>query len=290
MTPAQISQGSLEARGLYMALALGWDDWTVGVTVGLGQAPRQVSVRARALHGLLTQSAQPTRRFGLAADAPVHGVYEAGREGFWLHRFLQAHGLQNVVGDASSIEGHRRYRRSKTDKLDVQKLLTMRVRFVRGETRLWKVVRGPAPEDETRRQSHRELIALQEERTQPINRMQGLFAGLGLEAVSDHACPERLPALRQWDGHPVPALLQERLLRECARWSLVQRQSQDLENAEARLVRNDQSPDVEQVRTLLSLRGIGAQSAWLLGREVFGWREIRNRRARAALAGVTPTP
>ena len=120
--------------------------------------------------------------------------------------------------------------------------------------------------------------------------MKGLFAGLGLAAVIDPTFPERVPALRQWDGHPVPAPLQERLLREFARWSLVQRQIQDLENAAARMVRNDQSPDVEQVRTLLSLRGIGAQSAWLLVREVFGGREIRNRRELAALAGLTPTP
>jgi transposase len=134
------------------------------------------------------------------------------------------------------------------------------------------------------------LIALKEERTQHINRMKGLLAGLGLEAVINHTFPERLPTLRQWDGHPVPALLQERLLREFARWSLVQRQLQDLENAEARMVRDDQQQHVAQVRTLMSVRGIGAQSAWLLVREVFGWRAIRNRRELAALAGLTPTP
>jgi transposase len=234
--------------------------------------------------------AQAKRRFGLAADAPVHGVYEAGRDGFWLHRFLPAHGIQNGVVEASSLEVNRRYRRSQTDPLDVQKLLTMLGRFVLGETRLWNVVRVPSPEDEPRRQSHREVIALKEARTPPIHRMKGLFAGLGLEAVIDHPSPARLPALRQWDGHPVPALLQERLLREFARWSRVQRQSQALETAGARMVRNDQSPDVEQVRTRLSLRGLGAPSAWLLVREVFGWREIRNRRALAALAGLTPTP
>src|SRR5262245_3572150 len=110
MTTAQTSQGSMEAWGLYMALDFGWDDWTVGYTVGLGQSPRQVSVRIRDLHGLLTPIAQAKRRFGLAADAPVHCVYEAGRDGFWLHRFLQAHGIQNVVADASSIEVNRRYR------------------------------------------------------------------------------------------------------------------------------------------------------------------------------------
>jgi transposase len=185
---------------------------------------------------------------------------------------------------------NRRYRRSKTDKLDVQKLLTMLVRFVLGERRLWKVVRVPSAEDEALRQPHGELIALKEERTQHINRMKGILAGLGLEAVINHTFPERLPALRQWDGHPVPALLQERLLREFARWSLVQRQIQDLENTEARMVRDDQRRHVEQVRTLMSVRGIGAQSAWLLVREVFGWREIQNRRELAALAGLTPTP
>src|ERR687886_2389342 len=200
MTTAHTPQSSTETRALYMALELGWNDWTVGFTVGLGQAPRQVSVRARDLPELLTQIAHAKRRFGLPAEAPVHSVYEAGRDGFWLHRFLQAHGVQNVVVDAASIEVNRRYRRSKTDKLDVQKLLTMLVRFTLGETRLWKVVRVPSREDETRRQSPRELIALKEERTQHINRMKGLLAGLGLEAVIDHTFPERLPALRQWDG------------------------------------------------------------------------------------------
>ena len=290
MTTAHTTQSSTETRVLYMALELGWNDWTVGFTVGLGQAPRQVSVRARDLSGLLAQIAQTKRRFGLAANVPVHCVYEAGRDGFWLHRFLQAHGVHNVVVDAASIEVNRRYRRSKTDKLDVQKLLTMLVRFVLGETRLWKVVRVPSPEDETLRQPHRELLALKEERTQHINRMKGLLAGLGLEAIIDGTFPERLPALRQWDGRPVPTLLQERLLREFARWSLVQRQIQDLENAEARMVRDDQRRHVEQVRTLMSVRGIGAQSAWLLVHEVFGWCEIRNRRELAALAGLTPTP
>jgi transposase len=194
------------------------------------------------------------------------------------------------VVDASSLEVNRRDRRSTTDKLDVQTLLTMLVRFVRGERRLWHVVRVPSTEDEVRRQPHRALMALQEERTQHINRLNGRLAGLGLEAAIDHTVPERLQALRQWDGQPGPALLQERLLREFARWSLVQRQIQDWEHAEARLVRDDQQRHVEQVRTLMSVRGSGAQSAWLLVREVCGGRAIQSRRDLAALAGLTPTP
>jgi transposase len=180
-----------------MALELGWDDWTGGVTVGLGHAPRQVTVRARDLQGLLAQSAQVQRRFGLPVDVPVHGVYEAGRDGCWWHRFLRPPGVQNVVVDASSIAVNRPYRRSKTDGLDVQKLLTMLVRFVLGETGRWQVVRVPSAEDEALRQPHREVSTLKEARTQHINRMQGMLAGLGLEVVIDHTFPERLLALRQ---------------------------------------------------------------------------------------------
>jgi transposase len=120
--------------------------------------------------------------------------------------------------------------------------------------------------------------------------MQGLLAGLGLEASSDGPFPERLPALRQWDGRPVPALLQARLLRECARWALGRRQVQDVDNAAARMGHADQRRYVAQGRTLRSGRGIGAQAAWLVVHEVLGWRERRNRRELAALAGLTPTP
>ena len=290
MTTAQTSQGSTDAQVWYLAVDLGWDDWTVGVTGGLGQAPRQVAVRARDRPGRWAQIAQAKRRFRFAADVSVHGVYEAGREGFWRHRLLRAHGSQNRVVEASSIEGNRRYRRSKTDRLEMQKLLTLLVRFVLGETRLWNVVRVPSEDDAALRQPHRESIALTEERTPQIHRMQGVLAGVGLEAVLAGTCPARLRALRQWDGQPVPGVLHERLLREFARWSLVQRQIQDLDHAEARRVRDDQPHHVEQGRTRMRLRGLGAQSAGLWVREVFGWRAMQNRRERAALAGLTPTP
>src|SRR5262245_32156773 len=203
MTTAQTAQGSTETRVLYMAVELGWNDWTVGFTVGLGQAPRQVAVRARDWPGLLAQIAHATRRFALPAEVPVHSVYEAGRDGFWLHRFLLAHGVQNVVVEAASIEVNRRYRRSKTDKLDEQTLLTMLVRFVLGETRLWKVVRVPSPEDEVLRQPQRELLALKEERTQHMNRMKGLLARLGLRALFGWHCTGR-GVLRQ-PGPPAEA-------------------------------------------------------------------------------------
>src|SRR6266581_9712055 len=114
MTTAHTAQSSTEAQVLYMALELGWDDWTVGFTVGLGQAPRQVAVRARDLSRLLAQIAHAKRRFGLPAEAPVHSVYEAGALASGCIGFSRPTGWQNVVVDAASIEVKRRYRRSKT--------------------------------------------------------------------------------------------------------------------------------------------------------------------------------
>ena len=166
----------------------------------------------------------------------------------------------------------------------------MLVRCVLGETRLWKGVRVPSTADEPLRPPHRQWLALQEERPPHINRMNGRLAGLGLEALLAGTVPERLPALRQGDGRPVPTLLHERLRREGARWALVQRQSQDWEKAAARLVRADQRRHVAQGRTRRSVRGMGAQSAWRLVHEVLGWRELGHRRALAARAGLTPTP
>src|SRR5262249_20350563 len=290
MTTAQTAQGSTEARGWYKALARGWDAWTVGFTVGLGQAPRQVSVRPRDLPGLLAQVAHAKRRFGLPAEAPVPRVAEAGRDGFWRHRFLQAHGVHHVVVEAASLAGNRRYRRAKTDTLDVQKLLTMRVRFVVGETRRWNGVRVPSTADAGLRQPHRAWLARKEARTQPLTRMQGLLAGLGREAVIAPTFPERLLARRQGDGPPVPARLQERLLREVARWSLVQRQRPDLEKAEARWVRDDQQRPVEQVRTLRRVPGGGGPAARVLGPGGLGGRGRCERPGRPAPAGLPPAP
>jgi transposase len=227
MTTAHPSQRITAARVLSLALDLGWDHWTVGCTVGRGQAPRQGSVRARDLPGLWAQIAQAKRRCDVATDVVVPCGSAAGRAGCWRHRLLRAHGRQPVVVEASSSEVHWRDRRSKTAQLAVPTLLPRRVRFVLGATRLWKVVRGPAPEDASRRQPPREVSALKEERTPHVKRMKGLLAGLGLAAVIHDTFPERLQALPQWDGAPVPAALPARLLRECARWALGQRQRQD---------------------------------------------------------------
>jgi transposase len=277
-------------RQLFVALELGWTKWNLGMSTGVGTPPRLRTIAARDTAGLQVELARAKEKFRLPADAPVASCYEAGRDGFWLHRFLVAHGIGNRVIDSSSIEVNRRARRAKSDGLDVGKLLTMLIRDCQGEEGVWRVVRVPTPDDEDQRQLHRELLALKVESTRHVNRIKGLLASRGLAVEVDDALPALLPALRSWDDLPLPPELHQRLVREHVRWQLVQRQIKDLNNLRDRRLRGDETPQIELVRRLMELRAIGTNSAWLFVREFFAWRQIRNRRELAALAGLTPTP
>jgi transposase len=275
---------------LYVAFELSWGSWKLAFTTGSGQSPRLRTVAARDLDGVTAEIAAAKRRFGLPENAAVISCYEAGRDGFWLHRFLVHVGITNLVVDSASIEVNRRKRRAKSDQLDVVKLVSMLIRWHNGETKVWRAVNVPAVADEDRRQLHRELIDLKAERTEQSNRIKGLLAGLGLSVVVNEKLPARLEQLRQWDGSPLPPALRERLVRELARWELVGRQISELETKRAERIRANDTRDVEQVRQLVSLKGVGPNSAWLLVQEVFSWRQIRNRRELGGLAGLTPTP
>jgi transposase len=275
---------------LYLAFELSWNSWKLAFTVGMGQKPRLRTIPARDTAAPLLEIKKAKARFGLPEQAPVVSCYEAGRDGFWLHRFLAHHGVDNRVVDSASIEVNRRQRRAKSDRLDVVKLVEMLIRWHNGETKVWSTVRVPTVEDEDRRQRHRELIELKAQRTEHSNRIKGLLASLGLDIVVNAKLPERLEALRQWDGAALPSGVKERILREFQRWQQVDAQVRERENCRRRAVRDDAEPEVEKVRRLLDLKGIGPVGAWILVREIFGWRQIKNRRELAALVGLTPTP
>src|ERR671925_865775 len=144
-------------RVLFMAFELSEKTWKLGFTTGHGQKPRERSIAARHQTRVLQEVDQAKKRFGLPETAPVVSCYEAGREGFWLHRFLQAQGITNHVVDSSSIEVNRRQRRAKSDGLDVRKLLSMLLRFHHGERAAWRVVHVPSVEAEDQRHLHRAL-------------------------------------------------------------------------------------------------------------------------------------
>lgn len=181
---------------LLVSLELGSKKWHVAATDG-GTRVCEYTVQAGDGAALVAVLERARARLGLAKDAAIVSCYEAGRDGFWLHRFLQANGIRNHVIDAGSIEVNRRQRRAKTDRLDVRKLLSNLARFLSGEKKVWAVLRIPTEAEEDVRRPHRERARLVEERSQHIARMKSLLvmqnvrlkriSGRGLDGAAESA-------------------------------------------------------------------------------------------------------
>jgi transposase len=290
MTAAYTGKVSTQGGVLHLAFELGWTHWNLAFTIGHGQKPRQRTIRARDLTALEQEIAKAKKRFQLAEAAPVVSCYEAGRDGFWLHRYLTARGIANVIVDSASIEVNRRKRRVKSDKLDANKLVSMLIRYHAGESKVWSVVWAPSVAAEDQRQLHRELQELKDDQTRHSNRIKGLLAGQGLALEVVELLPEWLAAARLWDGSVLGADLQGRLVREYERWQFVHRQILDLSRERRRRMLCDETAHVGMVRRLLGLAGIGVNGAWLLVYEFFAWRKLQNRKQAGALVGLTGTP
>src|SRR6476660_4543768 len=205
-------------RTLYIALELGQDKWLLACSTAAAEKPRIRSLPARDLKRLDEEIARAKARFDLPADAPVCTCYEAGRDGFWLHRALTSKGIGNVVVDASSIEVNRRSKHAKTDPIDAGKLLILLCRYHGGERKVWSVVNVPAVEDEDRRQLHRGLKDRQRQRTECSNRILGLLASVGVTAAVNAEFRTTLAELHDWQGEALPPGLRERILQEYAVW------------------------------------------------------------------------
>ena len=205
---------------LFLAFELSGSNWKLGFTIGFGQRPRERNIRAGDLDALEREIGQAKERFGLPEDVPVLSCYEAGRDGFWLHRFLESIDVRNLVVDSSSIEVNRRRRRAKTDSLDVEKLLTMLLRYHGREKKVWHVVHVPTVEQEDHRQLHREMMALKKERTRHINRIKALLAGQGVRMQVRKDFLQQLDATRLWNGSRLPEGLKALLKREHERFQL----------------------------------------------------------------------
>lgn len=275
---------------LHMAFELGAKEWKLAFGVEAGDKPRRRDVAAGDLSGLLLEIKRAKERFGLPDSAPVVSCYEAGREGFWLHRFLLLEGINNRVVDSSSIEVNRRARRAKTDAVDVEKLLSMLCRSTRGERKVFGVAHAPTPEQEDARQAARELESLKQERTAHTNRIKSLLASVGARVKVGKKFFQQLPEVRQWNGELLLPGLRDRLRRECARLALLESQILELQRARRQAEAVSTEASVEKVRSLKALKGIGDNSAWLFVTEFFGWRQFRNRREVGSLAGLTPMP
>src|SRR5262252_6207885 len=170
------TQNTTTEGTLVVAFELRENTWKLGFTTGHGQKPRERTVTARQQERVLDEIVQANRRLGLPETATGVSCYEAGREGFWLHRFLQGHGITNHVVDSSSIEVNRRRRRAKSDGLDVRKWLSMLMRYHPGERQVWQVVKIPSVEAEDQRHLHQDLETLKQERASTMTRIEGLLS------------------------------------------------------------------------------------------------------------------
>jgi transposase len=269
---------------LYMAFELGEKSWKL--SLGDGQrAPSRCTVAAGDTTAVLTAIANARARCHLSADTPVYSCYEAGRDGFWLHRWLTEQGIANLVVDSASIEVNRRARRAKTDRLDSDKLLSMLMRYHTGERRVWAVARIPTPEQEDDRRLHRELERLRKERTAHTNRIRSLLVlhNLRVRYVGGRIWTHWWTRQRE----QLPPGLRAEIEREYERLTLLRQQIRRLEAQQDQQVRSGAHPGMA---LLAQLAGIGTGSAWTLVRELFGWRQFRNRRELAGCLGLTPTP
>jgi transposase len=275
---------------LLVAFELGWEKWRLAFAKAMGERPWQVVIPARDVLALRKAIGRAKQRFGLSESCPVFSCYEAGREGFWLHRLLAQMGIENLVVDSSSIEVNRRARRAKTDRLDAAKLLSMLLRYYAGEKKLWSVVHVPTPEQEDGRHLQREIRTLKKEQTRQINRIRGLLANQGVAVKANRrGLLESLDSIRIWDGSPLPAGLRRRLESEVARHAFIHRQLLGLECQRDARIRQSQDRAAEIARRLMTLRGIAEVGAETWGRE-FSWRGFKNRRQVGGLLGLTPTP
>jgi transposase len=269
---------------LYSSFELGDKQWKITASDGKRNASRY-SVAAGDTAAVGDSLRKAKSRFGLRDEAKVHSCYEAGRDGWWLHRWLLEQGIDSIVVDSASIEVNRRARRAKNDRLDGDKLLAMLLRWHAGERRLWSVLRAPTPEQEDARRVDRELDRLGSERTAHMNRIGSLL-------VMHNLRPGRIGGRawgKWWTEHArdvAPALSSE-IERELERLALVQRQVKLIEAGKQQEVADKQH---SLVAALSRLRSIGSVSAWKLDKELFGWRRFNNRRQLAASVGLTPTP
>src|SRR5437899_7352184 len=203
------NQAALEKENtagvLYLAFELSRKKWKLGFSDGKVPQIRQVTIQAGDLEVCRKEIQKAKQRFGLNESDGVRSCYEAGREGFWLHRALEPMGIHNMVVDASSIEVNRRQRRAKTDRMDVEKLVRQLIRYWRGEHDVWSVVRVPSPEAEDSRQLHRELEVLKEEKKQHRVRIQSLLYTQGLDVKVRPKFSTKREELRCWNQEPIPA-------------------------------------------------------------------------------------
>jgi len=278
-----------EQATLFVALELSQATWLVGLHSPIADKISINRIDGGDTDKLLALIEKKREQAARQLGRPVRVVscYEAGRDGFWLHRFLIGHGIDNRVLDSASILVDRRARRAKTDRLDAAALLRVLMALVRGEEQVCRVVQVPSIAQEDERRLSRERERLLHERNSHIARIKGLLA---LHGVRDYRLvvgvwKERLDAIRTANGHALPARAKTEIERECRRLWLAKEMLAEVEREIEQMIERDSAAAGKLIR----VRGIGPTFASVLTHEVF-YRSFDNRRQVGSYLGLVSIP
>jgi transposase len=283
----------VQDRTLVAVIELSLSSWLVGgVVPGVERQPLKKLEPDEA--GLL-RLLQRWRDEGVKGGCTIERIavaYEAGRDGFWLARWLQAHGIETHVIHSSSVAVSREHRRAKTDRLDTAMLLRVFLGWLRGERGHCGMVAVPTIDEEDAKRPHRERENLVGEQTRIINRMKAALIRLGIRGFKPELrrATKKLDGLRTPENLPIPPNTLDEIRRDLARLAMVREQIDSIE--QARLARIAQAPEAgpnAMVRLLASIVGVGVETADMLVQEVLS-RNLRDRRAVARYAGLTGSP
>ena len=282
-----------QASTLIAVIEMSPSSWLVAAVVpGVGRHPlKKISPDEAALLGLLRRWQDEAAKAGRAITR-IAVAFEAGRDGFWLARWLRARGIEAHVIHPASIPVSREHRRAKTDRLDTELLKRAFLGWLRGEPDHCNMAAVPTLEQEDAKRPNREREVLVGERTRIVNRMKGTLARLGIRGFKPtlRRAPEHLETLRTPEGVTVPPNTLAELRRDMARLRFVRDQIRELEAA--RVERLEHAPETgpnAMIRLLARVVGVGIETADMLVQEVLS-RNLRDRRAVARYAGLTGAP
>ncbi len=279
---------------VYVAIELSLSSWVVAARLPGIEKPRLRRLEggdaAALLRTIADLRSKASANLGCTVD--VACCFEAGRDGFWLHRLLTAHGIAAYVLEPTSILVNRRARRAKTDRLDAEGMLRVLAGWLGGDRQVCSMVRVPTPDEEDAKRPHREREHLVQDRLRIENRIEALLFTQGIRGRPSLRSWERdVAALRTGDGRALPPLLRTELYRLRRRLVLVLELIRELETDRAQALEEAKVADTMpgKITALQRIRGIGENFAAVLSREVF-YRSFGNRRQLASYVGLTPMP
>ena len=274
---------------LYLAIELSLKTWKLSFSTREVRNPRLADVSAGDIEALFGELSKARTKLKLPEDVPVLSCYEAGRDGFWLHRLLESRGVSNVVVDAASIERPAR-RMAKSDRLDARMLVRKLMNWDAGDEQVWRVVRIPSPEVEAERALNREWRSLKKDRTRLVSQIRSVLAFQGIQVRTlNAALAAGLEEFRDPLDNPLSTQVQARLGRMLEHLGILDTQLKTLAD-DRRSARRAPTTDAERkIEKFTRLKAIGDVIAETLVRDFF-WREFDNRRQVGAAAGLVGVP